>query len=147
MNFEKFLINKIPDFKGRMLEDIWQYSDEQIENEHDFIQIIFPTNYESKSSFHGYFLKSKGEITTLKENKRVIQNLKKSADWFFQFLSRNDHWIKKYDHNHLRVTRIIECLRLLVSDQEADIFFSKVLSIIKDEDSIGERTLKFWKDA
>ena len=44
MNFEKFLLAKEPDFKGRAIQDIWNFSDEQIEHTHDFIQLLFPNN-------------------------------------------------------------------------------------------------------
>ena len=56
MDFEKFLTNHAEDFKGRNLELIWQFSDAEIESNHDFIQLIFPTNKRSQNSFHGYYL-------------------------------------------------------------------------------------------
>jgi hypothetical protein len=31
-----------------------------------------------------------------------------------RFYPGNDHWLVAYDHNHLRITRIIQSLRLLV---------------------------------
>jgi len=40
MNFENFLINAEPDFKDRFLNDIWNFSDEDIEHTHDFIQLL-----------------------------------------------------------------------------------------------------------
>ncbi len=43
MNFESFLSNDSNqgvDFKGRTLQDIWSYSDDEIEKKHDFIQMI-----------------------------------------------------------------------------------------------------------
>ena len=44
MIYEEFLTLKGKDFKGRTLDDIWSYSDKEIEENHDFIQIIFPLN-------------------------------------------------------------------------------------------------------
>ena len=41
MNFYEFLRNEGPDFKGRFLSDIWNYNDYQIENKHDFVQVLF----------------------------------------------------------------------------------------------------------
>ena len=54
MNFHNFLLGKDSDFKNRMIQDIWNYSDNEIEINHDFIQILFPLNKKSQSSFHGY---------------------------------------------------------------------------------------------
>tara|TARA_X000000368_G_scaffold414717_1_gene405074 strand:- start:551 stop:760 length:210 start_codon:yes stop_codon:yes gene_type:complete len=50
MNFESFLSNDSNpgvDFKGRTLQNIWSYSDNEIEDKHDFIQIIFPLNQQN----------------------------------------------------------------------------------------------------
>ena len=38
----------------------------------------------------------------------------------------------KYDHNHLRITRVIRSLRLLANDQVADGFKDKMLSLVGD---------------
>ena len=43
MNYERFITAQEGDFKGRTLEDIWGFSDAEIEYTHDFIQINFPT--------------------------------------------------------------------------------------------------------
>ena len=51
-------------------------------------------------------------LNKLKENHL---NIIKSKDWFIKFLKRNDQWKLYSDHNQLRITRIIECLRLLIS--------------------------------
>ena len=37
MNFKNFLLGIEPDFKGRTIQEIWDYSDIQIEGNHDFI--------------------------------------------------------------------------------------------------------------
>ena len=57
------------------------------------------------------------------------------------------YWNTKLDHNQLRITRVIECLRLLVSDEEADNFYNNVLELIKDNNQVNKRTLNFWKNA
>ena len=44
MDFKNFLLGKEPDFKGRMIDEIWDFTDIQIEVNHDFIQLIFPLN-------------------------------------------------------------------------------------------------------
>ena len=38
----KFLEGSEKDFQGRLIKDIWDYSDQEIENIHDFIQVLFP---------------------------------------------------------------------------------------------------------
>ena len=147
MNFEDFLTLKGKDFKGRTLQDIWSFSDSEIERVHDFIQVVFPLNKSSQAVFHGYYLDNQDLISQIKSNKEVTTNILKSSRWFFAFLERNMYWNTKLDHNQLRITRVIECLRLLVSDEEADNFYNNVLELIKDNNQVNKRTLDFWKNA
>ena len=147
MIFEDFLTLKGKDFKGRTLEDIWSFSDEEIENYHDFIQIVFPLNKPSQATFHGHYLDSKEAVQQIKNNKDATNNIIKSSQWFFSFLERNMYWNDQHDHNQWRITRVIECLRLLVSDEEADNFYNNVLRLIKDNNQVNMTTLDFWKNA
>ena len=147
MIFEDFLALKGKDFKGRTLEDIWSFSDEEIENYHDFIQIVFPLNKPSQATFHGHYLDSKEVVQQIKNNKDATNNIIKSSQWFFSFLERNMYWNDQHDHNQWRITRVIECLRLLVSDEEADNFYKNVLELLKDNNQVNKRTLDFWKNA
>ena len=146
MNFKKFLLGKEEDFKGRTIEDIWSFSDIQIEKNHDFIQLIFPLNKRSQNVLHGYYLDNEELINDLKENKQICENIMKSSSWFLSFLKRNHHWKSRYDHNQLRITRVIECLRLLVGSDEADNFYKSVLGLCPNND-INTTTLEFWKNA
>jgi hypothetical protein len=68
---------------------------------------------------------------------------------------RADHWRKnfrnwavRFDHNHLRITRILRCLRILGLQKECDAFFA-ALKLVYDDPSIkiGERTLSYWTRA
>ena len=81
------------------------------------------------------------EIEEIKSSEFAQENLMQSADWYFGFLQRHDHWIRQYDHNHLRITRVIKSLRLLVSDEVADQFKSAILDFLDCNISvIGERS-------
>ena len=147
MDFEKFLTNQGLDFKGRTLDEIWSYSDNEIESTHDFIQIVFPTNKPSQATFNKLYLDNEKLIENLKNNSAVTKNLKKSASWYLSFLDRNDAWQTGYDHNQLRITRVIESLRLLVSDEAADEFFKAILILVKDPAILNPTTMKFWEEA
>ena len=83
----------------------------------------------------------------IKNNKEGTNNIIKSSNWFFSFLERNMYWNSQYNHNQLRITRVIECLRLLVSDEEADNFYDNVLELLKDNNQVNMRTLNFWESA
>ena len=146
MNFKNFLLGKEPDFKGRMIDEIWDFTDIQIEGNHDFIQLIFPLNKKSQSSFHGYFLDSENLVNELKESTEIKENILKSSKWFLSFLKRNSHWKSRYDHNQLRITRVIESLRLLVGNDEADNFYKSVLELCSDV-KLSKTTLDYWSKA
>ena len=147
MIYEEFLTLRGKDFKGRSLEDIWSFSDEEIENYHDFIQVVFPLNKPSQAVSHGYYLDSGELVQQIRINKQAANNIIKSSQWFISFLKRNMYWNTHSDHNQWRITRVIECLRLLVSDEEADNFYISVLELIKDNNQVNKRTLGFWKNA
>ncbi len=148
MDYLDFLSNGGTDFKGRTLESIWSFADQQIESTHDFVQIIFPLDKPSQSAFHGNYLDSNELVNKIKDSSIAKENILKSSKWYFSFLKRNIClWNRKYDHNQLRITRVIECLRLLVSEDEADDFHENVLEIIEDDNRVNETSLNFWQKA
>ena len=146
MNFKNFLLAKEPDFKGRMIQDIWNYSDEEIENIHDFIQILFPLNKKSQSVFHGHYLDTDDLVQSLKDDEQVKENILKSSEWFLSFLKRHDYWKRGYNHNQLRITRVIECLRLIVGDKEANSFYKSIMIICQGH-KLNPNSIKYWKNA
>ena len=149
MNFVNFLTNNEPDFKNRFLKDIWNFSDEDIEYTHDFIQLLFPLNEKSSAISNGIYLDSNEAILSIKANKLAKENIVKSSKWFLSFLARNSHWKRKHDHNYLRITRIIKSLRLLVSDQEANKFYESFMQLVDEnlKSKINSTTLTYWENA
>jgi hypothetical protein len=88
------------------------------------------------------------DIDEIKESILAQGNLAKSASWFLRFLERNNHWITKYNHNHLRITRAIKSLRLLASDKAADEFKDKVFGYLGDDlNLIDPKARSFWNSA
>lgn len=146
MRFVPFLSGETPDFAGRYLADIWGFDDSQIETTHDFIQLIFPLIEPSNSSFHGAHL-SLTEAQEARGRYDVQLNLKRSADWFLGFLERSTAWKGRYNHNQLRITRVIKSLRLLLSDEAADLFRARVLQIAGSDILINPKALSFWENA
>mgnify|MGYP001188483285 FL=1 len=66
MDFIAFLTREGNDFLGRNLQDIWNFSDEKIEQTHDFIQVVFPLNKPSRAVSHGFYLDSEALIEQIK---------------------------------------------------------------------------------
>ena len=131
MEIVGFLEGKTPDHRGRILAMTLQQTDHQAETTHDYIQWLFPLDEPSRSVMGAPVL-NELDIEDIRHSELAQQNLVKSASWFLGFLGRNDHWITRYDHNHLRITRVIKSLRLLASDEAADEFRDKTLSLAGD---------------
>lgn len=142
-----FLSNQDRNASGWLLTDIWKFNDTQIENTHTFIQWVFPTN-EASRAVPGSPLLDEEEIAEIQNSEPAKQNLSKSADWYFNFLRRNNFWRKPHDHNHLRITRVIKSLRLLCGDDEADYFKEQFWQLLgTDISQIPSKTMDYWEDA
>ena len=142
-----FLEGKTPDHRGRILATLLQQTDYQAESTHDYIQWLFPLD-ESSRSVNGSPILTALDIHEIKESSLAQGNLAKSASWFLGFLERSDHWITKYNHNHLRITRVIKSLRLLATDEAADEFKDKVFGYLGDDlNLIDPKARSFWNSA
>ncbi|EHI48352.1 Opioid growth factor receptor (OGFr) conserved region [SAR116 cluster alpha proteobacterium HIMB100] len=145
MSLVNFLSGTGPDHKGRYLRDIWDFDDEAIEQTHDFIQWMFPLT-ERSMSVPGVPTLSTADIEAIRTSKVARANLERSAQWYLGFLRRNNHWIKSYDHNHLRITRAIKSLKLLVSQDIAKAFLKSIFDITGDRtDIVRQDAIGFWK--
>ena len=115
------------------------FSDERAEQTHDYVQWLFPLE-EPSGSVQGAPVLSVLDIDEIKKSPAAQANLIKASERFFQFLNRNQRWIAKYDHNQLRITRVIKSLRLLVGNKEADNFRQSIFDYLgEDVDLIGEK--------
>jgi hypothetical protein len=142
-----FLGGVSPDGHGRLISDIWAFSDTEIERTHTFIQWLFPLAEPSLSSPGSPTLNA-DEIAALRGLSAVRESILNSADWYGAFLSRNPHWKVRYDHNHLRITRVIKSLRLLVDDVQPNRFRERVVQMLGEDHAIvGQKALEFWNKA
>jgi hypothetical protein len=58
------------------------------------------------------------------------------------------NWAVRFDHNHLRITRILRCLRVLGLQKECDAFFEALKNVFDDPSiNISERTMTYWTRA
>ena len=120
-----FLEGVEPNINQLYIQDIWDLSDEEIENTHDFIQWLFPTDTPSRYNLAAPVL-SEQDILNIQNSEKAKKNLKYSANWFLNFLDRHSYWIDKHDHNQLRIKRIKKCLRLLIDKNLSEKFLNRV---------------------
>ncbi|EMD94693.1 hypothetical protein COCC4DRAFT_203770 [Bipolaris maydis ATCC 48331] len=66
----------------------------------------------------------------------------RASNWRKQF----QNWAGLFDHNHLRLTRILRCLRVLGLQQECEAFFKALEHAFHDpETRISEKSMGFWR--
>ena len=67
-----------------------------------------------------------------------------AANW--RTASKN--WAGYMDHNHLRITRIIRCLRVLGLQRESKAFFAALKRVAEDAKiRISNRSVEYWTRA
>ena len=147
MGIVGFLEGKTPDHRGRTLSMVLAFSDERAEQTHDYIQWLFPLTEPSQSQPDAPVLNAE-EIPLIRASAMASKNMKFSADWYLGFLMRNRHWVSRYDHNHLRITRAIKSLRLLVSSSDADTFRIECIELAgHDFSTVAPNAVRFWENS
>lgn len=154
------------DPSGRDLDDIITYSDNQISRKHDFIQYLFPLPEESMVNPWAPLITKKvyeafRDRTELRAE--LLQVLLRMLEFYGFTVSASDgdgaerkiiaarnfneqskySWRRSMDHNHLRLTRIIRCLRVLSCEKEAQALYHALLE--HDTDNVVRSSSKmFW---
>lgn len=135
------------DHKGRRLDNVLSFDDIKAEQTHDFIQWLFPLDEVSRAVSGAPVLRQ-SDIQLIHTNSDAQANIRRSASWFLGFLERSNHWRTKYNHNHLRITRVVKSLRLLTDDKEADEFKASVFDLLGDDlHLIDDKAVEFWEGA
>lgn len=143
--------SKLKDFhEGRTLlssghrrADLLKLTDAEFERHHGFIQWAFPTPEKSYNNFSAPLLDLVTAIW-LAEDPESINFLEQMTVRFLQFLKNNNHWKASFNHNHLRITRIIHSLRILHSFELAQWFHEQVVSLSGDSYALMERPQTYW---
>ena len=64
------------------------------------------------------------------------------------FRKRASNWCVSIDHNHLRITRILRCLRVLGLQKQCEAFFEALKDVYNDANvSISQSSMKYWTRA
>ena len=133
------------DNHGRRLDQVVAEDDEYWERTHNFIQWLFPLDEESRS-VRGSPVLVEEHMLAIRESESARNNLQRSVTRYKDFLAGTNNWRSEYDHNHLRISRVIKCLRLLVSDEEANTFKYWVAGQLGDQiDLINSESKRYWR--
>lgn len=160
--------NEGKDFRDRTLSEILNWSDNDLEASHNYIQVLFPLPERSQFNFNAPLIdratfdafQSRPELRARLREAFVrmlrfygfrLQKTKKRGlvvarlPGFEEIAAR---WLKLTDHNHLRISRILRCLRILGLEEEAAAFFA-ALDRVDDiyEETISGDSYNNWRRA
>jgi hypothetical protein len=156
-----------PDDRGRFLTEIQSWPDDRLESVHNYIQWLFPLPEPSPVNPSTPLLDS-AAIREFTQRPELRERMRGSFLRMLQFYGlewhegavtrgasydeRSRNWLWPGNHNHLRITRILRCLRLAGLAAEASAFFACLRAIydeerVKPRPAISAETFRFWTSA
>jgi hypothetical protein len=144
-------------------ETIMKFSLAEMEKNHDYIQYLFPTI--TVSQYHPSPTLTEQEIQLFKKSfckkggkNKFKKALAKMSEFYGftgtnfrrkpNFPQRSQIWLTPYNHNFMRISRMLESLNLLGFKKEAASFFRALTKLYEDplyKDVIG-KSYDFWRD-
>ena len=121
------------------------FDDRGLEARHDFIQWLFPLPERSRAIPWAPVM-SASDLEALKASEVARERLARAARLMLGFYGRNAHWRRRQEHNHLRITRIIRSLRLILGDDAADSFRAEIETLAADA-PIDPAAHRYWAQA
>lgn len=115
------------DDQSRTLQIMQRFSYEQLEAEHNYIQWMFPLPEPSMFNLHAPLM-TEVDLETFKTDPIIQENLKVSATSFMYFLHDTKHWRNIDNHNYLRITRMLKCLKSAGLETLAGILYLELAS-------------------
>jgi hypothetical protein len=135
------------DHRGRSIIHILAFDDQSLEAVHDYIQWLFPLPERSRFNVEAPVL-TRADVEAIAASPPAQHNLLAAADRLRQFYESNSHWLTPVDHNHLRITRIIRSLRILVGAEEALAFHARIEELVAAAGNpVAREALDHWRRA
>ena len=142
-----FLAGAGQDHRGRSLEDVLGFDDSRLERSHDYIQWLFPLPEASRFNLDAPVLTPEA-VGELRASSAAKDNLRRARDRMLVFYRNNDHWLTEFDHNHLRITRIIRCLALIFGRSDAQAFHDEIRARVATAGNpVNAQSLSYWREA
>lgn len=161
------------DSSGRTLSEVLRFSDDQLEYHHDYIQWLFPLPEPSPYNWEAPRIDratAQAFRTRVELRNRLRESLVHMLSFYgfkvvpvasaggkfviregLDFAQESGFWIRSFNHNHLRITRIIRCLRVLGLEGEAKEFYKVLVRAAAPRPGrkrcVNPRTLMFWRRA
>ena len=144
---DRYLAGRGTDARGRTASDVIALSDRELERSHDWVQWLFPLPTQSSAVPDAPIL-SKADLAAIKADATALATLQRAVDRMIVFYDSTDHWLQRFDHNHLRITRILQSVRLLLGQSSAQVLYDRLMA---RHDSAGapvnSNSLRYWRNA
>lgn len=115
------------DGRGRLLADVLAFDDARIEAVHDFIQWLFPLP-EASRAVPGSPVLGDAEAAAIRADPQALAGLHAGLARMTRFYAETNGWLVPFDHNHLRITRIIAAVRSLLGREDAAAFHAAIVA-------------------
>lgn len=139
-----------PSSSNHVLEEIWNYTLKELEMNHDYIQWMFPLNEASKCQPNSPVLTDE-DIAKFRVSRKLKLKLLRSVRVFMNFLRETiDTWMVCFDHNHLRITRMLRCLVIMGLEYEAYARLQEIRMMIVEAQEFNcpsPIAHKYWAEA
>jgi hypothetical protein len=160
-----FLEGRKADDKNRLLTTMWNFTPQELEQKHDFIQWWFPTKTRSVYNQNAPLLDD-SIIQQIKRNPQALNNMRESFKRICNFFGieivkdngtvacrKARDWPRpgnvwtRGNHNLLRISRILESLGLMGLHSEQNALFQFLDTLYKDPQyhSIIEPAYSYWQ--
>lgn len=148
-----------------MLVDILSWTNGQLEMDHDWVQWVFPSNEPSS-------LNSDAPTMTLEESQtfeantvlqaKVVDSFKRYLSFLVMNLVDGDvpkvevsvstpWWLANFNHNMLRITRVLKSLRLTGNTKYANAFYDALRPYTASSEGVNPlvsyNTAQHWRNA
>ena len=133
---------------GYTWTEVMSWSDDDLERVHDFIQWLFPTDERSRFNPDAPVLEA-GDVAAF-QSADLQQRLSDAVERFrkfYKFGSNAPRWAMPFDHNLLRITRIIRCLALLKGAAAATAFKDEAKRTALTSAMPLHGSIAFWEKA
>jgi hypothetical protein len=126
------------------LDQILDFTDDDMEYVHDYIQWAFPLTVPSRFNPDAPLL-SEEDIRHFKADKSLQATAVKLHNRFLKFLVNTHRWRQTHDHNHLRITRMLTFLSLIGLGKLANQTFHGIMRM--ETGSVSPASISFWRQA
>ncbi len=145
-----FFLDQATDGGGRTLTQLMQKDNSWFERAHDYIQWMLPTRRRSKYE-PGAPVLSDRDIQVFQVRRDLREAYSFGVDRVKRFLELDQMrpaWVRRKDHNHKRITRLIESLMDLGFEERARRVLEQVMRVEKaNPEVIDPEAVEHWRKA